>query len=53
MTSEAAGEVGFRVCGGMKFTAKWTEKAQIILRVSEMKFKDGGNKIVNENLVSK
>ena len=53
LTSEAAGEVGFQVSGSTKFAAKRAEKAQIVLRVFEGEIKDGGNKIVNEDLVSK
>lgn len=53
LTSEAAGEVGLLVSGGMKFAAQRAEKAQIVLRVFERELEDGGNNIINEDLVSK
>jgi hypothetical protein len=53
LTSEAAGEVGLLVRGGMKFRAQRAEKAQIVLRVFERELEDGGHKIVNEYLISK
>jgi len=53
LTSEAAGEVGLLVSGSMKFAAKRAEKAQIVFRVFEGEFEDRGNKIVDEDLVSK
>ena len=53
LTSEAAGEVGLLVRGGMKFAAKGAEKAQMAFRVFEREFEDGGHKIVDDDLISK
>ena len=53
MTSEATGEIGLLVCGGMELTAKRTEKSEMVLRIFERELKYGGYKIIDGNLVSK
>lgn len=53
LTSEAAGEVGPPVGGGMEFAAKRAEKAQVALRIFEGELQNGSDKIVNVDLVSK